>query len=189
MNARSGASCTPRIRPRAGERTSVAPSRRPPAAPRMYRPRTSCSSGSSRRFICERRATSRALSPKSGSFICGCVFANRSPSVAPRRTQAGLIVGQGKQTPAVCASGRWVCIADCRTRSSNGSTSVKPTTLKPATALKEHTCASTRISGVAAILVVNVGDGTALALRLALFAPCWLLAAARITTANKSRYI
>jgi hypothetical protein len=54
----------------------------------MYRPRTSCSSGSSRRFICERRAASRALSPKSGSFICGCVFANRSPSVAPRRTQA-----------------------------------------------------------------------------------------------------
>ena len=96
------------------------------------------------------------MSPKSGSFICGCVFPNRCPSVAPPRTQAGLIVGQGKQTPEVRASGRWVCTADCRTRSSNGSTSVKPTTLKPATALKEHTCASTRISGDAVILVVNV---------------------------------
>eukprot|EP00964_Phaeocystis_antarctica_P122658 scaffold86313_cov39-Phaeocystis_antarctica.AAC.1 len=101
----------------------------------------------------ERRAISRALRPKPGSFICRRVC----PSVAPRRTQAGLMVGQDEQTPAVGASGRWVCMAERRTRPSKGSSSVKPTTLKPAAALKEHTCAST-CSAAALIAGRRVGE-------------------------------
>ena len=121
----------------------------------MYRP------GPCARFILGKPAPTTRLAPLGCCVPSSCACAKLSTRSS---SQAGSSAEQYCCSSS-CSSSRWVrgctcCIGLARSSlsnaSSNGSTSVKPTTLKPATALKEHTCASTRISGDAVILVVNV---------------------------------